>query len=171
MFLPLEWQPGVHAEASVLSVAGLDVAPEHRNAFAHAQKPVAGDGAILGRCPDATAIVAYVDLDVVLSVAQRDLRLRRSGVLERVAQRLLHDPEGGQVDPRLEPLLLALDRQIDVEPRLARALDQPVELVDAGLRGERQVLVAPAEHADDAAHLAQRGAPGLLDGGESLLRL
>jgi hypothetical protein len=48
MFLPLQGQSGVHAEASILSVAGLDLPPEHRNALAHAEETMAGHGAIVG---------------------------------------------------------------------------------------------------------------------------
>src|SRR4051794_19110478 len=171
MFFPLQGQFGVHSEASVLSVAGLDLAPEHRDALAHAQEAVAGDGAIVGWCPDAMPIVAYVDLHVMLAVLQRDLRLGGPGVLERVAERLLHDAEGRQVDARLESLLLALDREVDVETGLAGAVDQPVELLDARLRSEGELLVALPEHPDDAAHLAERRAAGLLDGRERLLGL
>src|SRR4051794_39221495 len=118
MFLPLQGQSGMHAEASVLSVPGFDLASEHRYAFAHAHEALAGHGAILGCGPDATAIVAHVDLHVTVAVAELDLSARGAGVLERVAQRLLDDPERGQVDARLEPLALALDFEVDFEPRL-----------------------------------------------------
>src|SRR5947208_8488859 len=101
MFLPLQGQPGVHAEASVLSVAGLDLTSEHRDTLAHAKEPMAGNGAIFGWSPDATAIVAHVDLHVMLPVLEHDLRLGGPRVLERVAERLLHDPEGRQVDAGL----------------------------------------------------------------------
>src|SRR3954452_15187354 len=108
MFLPLQGQSGVHAEASILSVAGFDLPSEHRDALPHAQETLAGDGAIVGGWPDATPIVAYVALHVMVSVAERHLGAGRAGVLERVPERLLHDPESRQVDARLEALLLAL---------------------------------------------------------------
>src|SRR5881392_2045368 len=102
MYLPLQGQFRVHAEASILSVPGFDLAPEHRDALAHAEETMAGHGAIVGWCPDATPIVAHVDLDVMLPVAESHLGLGGAGVLQRVPERLLDDPEGRQVDPRLE---------------------------------------------------------------------
>src|SRR3954447_18215850 len=126
MFLPLQGQFGVHAEASILSVPGFDLPPEHRDAFAHAHEALAGDGAVRGLSRDATPIVAYVDLDIMLAVADGHLGARRAGVLECVSERLLDDPEGRQVDARLEPPLLALDRQVHVEPPLPRPLPEPV---------------------------------------------
>src|SRR4051812_49021300 len=115
MFLPLQGQSRVHAEATILSVPGFDLAPEHCHAFAHAHQALAGHGAILGCSPDATPIVAYVDLHVIVAVAELDLGARGTGVLERVAERLLDDPEGRQVDSRLESLALALDLEIHLE--------------------------------------------------------
>src|SRR3954466_2169085 len=108
MFLPLQGQSRMHAEATVLSVPGFDLAPKHRNALAHAHKALAGHGAILGCSPDATPIVAYVDLHVIVAVAEPDRGARGAGVVERAAKRLLHDPERGQVAAGLEPLALAL---------------------------------------------------------------
>jgi hypothetical protein len=99
MFLPLQGQSGVHAEATVLSVPSFDLAPEHRDALAHAHQALACHGAILGCSPDATAIVAYVDLHVIVAVAELDAGACRAGVLERVAQCFLDYPEGGQIDP------------------------------------------------------------------------
>src|SRR3954447_22975904 len=141
MFLPLQGQFGVHAEASILSVPGFDLPPEHRNAFAHAHEALAGHGAVGGLCRDAAPIVAYVDLDVMLAVSDRHPGACRTGVLERVPERFLDDPEGRQVDSRLEPPLLALDRQVHVEAGLAGTLHEPVELVDAWLRRERERLL------------------------------
>src|SRR3954470_13230117 len=123
----------MHAEASVLSVPGFDLASEHRDAFAHAHEALAGHGAILGCGPDATTIVAYVDLHVIVPVPELDRGPCRTGMLERVAERLLDDPEGRQVDAGFEPLALALDHQVHLEAGLARALDQRVELVHARL--------------------------------------
>src|SRR4051812_16508280 len=146
--------------------------PEHRNAFAHAHEALAGHGAIRGMSRDATPIVAYVDLHVMLAVSDGHLGARGPGVLERVPERLLDDPEGRQVDARLEPALLPLDRQVDLEPGLAGALHEPVELVHARLRRERQRLLGVVpEHADHAAHLLERGPAGLLHAAERVLCL
>src|SRR3954451_25101359 len=148
MFLPLQGQSGMHAEASVLSVPGFDLAPEHRNALAHAHKALAGHGAILGCSPDATPIVAYVDLHVIVAIAELDRGARRAGVLERVPERLLDDPERRQVDARLEPLAVALDLQVHLEAGLAGPLDEGVELVHARLGREQKLVLALTEHAD-----------------------
>ena len=51
-----------------------------------------------------------------------------------------------------------------VEPGLARLLDELVDVLEARLRDERRRLLGPAQHADEAAHLGERGAAGLLDG-------
>src|SRR4051794_18659407 len=164
MFLPLQGQSRMHAEATVLSVPGFDLAPEHRNALAHAHQALAGHGAILGCSPDATPIVAYVDLHVIVAVAEPHRRTGGTGVLEGVAQCLLDDPERRQVDARLEPLALALDLDVDLEARLARPLHERVELVHARLRGEQKLVLALPEHANHPAHLLESRAPGLLHG-------
>ena len=50
------------------------------------------------RCRPRRAVVGDLELDRVLLVGDPHRRARRAGVLERVGQRLLHDPVGGQVD-------------------------------------------------------------------------
>src|SRR3954452_1185427 len=98
MFFPLQWQLRMYAEATILSIAGLDLPPKHGNPFAHAYEPVSRQAVdpAGGRHP--AAVVRDVHLDVVLAVAKRHLCSRGTGVLQRVAQRLLDDPERGQVD-------------------------------------------------------------------------
>ena len=49
----------------------------------------------------------------------------------------------------------------------AGLLDQPAELGETGLRGERGGLAVGAQHAEEPAHLGQRLAGGGLDGGRS----
>jgi hypothetical protein len=44
------------------------------------------------------AVVLDLDLDVALAVADDDPGVRRPVVLERMRERLLHDPVGGDVD-------------------------------------------------------------------------
>ena len=50
--------------------------------------------------------------------------MRRAGVLERVRQRLLHDPVGREVDTGRELDRLALDRQLHRQSGLAHLLDE-----------------------------------------------
>src|SRR5881409_1550638 len=80
-------------------------------------------------------------------------------------QPLLDDPVGGQVDPLWHRPRLALDMEVDVEPGLTDLVEQPVEVREARLRGERRRrrLAFGAEHPEHAAHLGESRAPDLLD--------
>ena len=92
-------------------------------------------------------------------------------MLERVRQRLLHDPVGGQVDARRQLAALALDRQLDRKPRVAHLRDERLELSERRLRRERDVLVVGAQHAQQPPHLGQRRRAGRLDCVERLVAL
>ena len=59
------------------------------------------------------------------SSARSTRRARPPGVLERVGERLLHDPVGGKVDARRQLAPLALDADVDRQAGLAHVLDQP----------------------------------------------
>ena len=92
-------------------------------------------------------------------------------MLKGVRQAFLHEPVGGQVNAGRELNRLALDPQLDRQAGLARLLDQPLDLLQAGLRGERGRLLGPSQDADHAAHLGERLAPGLLDDEQGLALL
>src|SRR5207247_793531 len=81
------------AEAAVLAGARLRPAAEQADALLHPDQAVAG-------CADASAdaVVLDLELDPVRSSADDDLRSGGVRVLERVRQRLLDDPVGGEVD-------------------------------------------------------------------------
>jgi hypothetical protein len=93
---------------------------------------------------------------------------RGPGVAERVRQRLLHDPVRGEVDARRQLDRIALDAVLDRQARVADLLDEPAERRHPRLRRERGQLVRAAEHPEQAAHLGERGAAGLLDGQQRL---
>ena len=99
---------------------------------------------------------------VVVAVAHEHLGAA-AAVLERVGQRLLDDAVGGEVDAGGQLAALALDAQLDRQPRRARALDERAEPVQRRLRRELGEVLAGVQHAEQAAHLAQRLAAGALD--------
>ena len=71
----------------------------------------------LRAAPSPSSAISIVEL--AGAVADRHARAAPGRVLERVGQRLLHDPVGGQVDPARQRAHLALDAQLDRQPRLA----------------------------------------------------
>jgi hypothetical protein len=78
------------------------------------------------------------------------------GVLERVGQRLLHDPVGGQVDAGGQRPRFALDRQLDRQAGLAGGQHQRIEVGQAGLRGQRLATAAAVtQQPEQPAHLGQ----------------
>ena len=89
-------------------------------------------------------------------------------MLDRVRQALLHEPVGSQVDAGRELRRLALDLELDGEPRLARLRDEPVKVLEARLWRQRGRFLRPAQDADEPAHLGQGLAAGLLDDLERL---
>ena len=117
-----------------------------------------------------STVVEHLELDVVAAVANRHPRLRGPRVLERVRQRLLHDPVGGEVDAGRQRPRLALDRELDGQADAAHLLDQRVELCKAGLRPERGLAVGAAQQAEHAPKLAERLAPRARDRDEGLAR-
>ena len=73
-------------------------------------------GPAVARSARPCAVVDDLELDRVAARSGRRPRRRRPGVLERVGQRLLHDPVGGEVDAgraaaRGSPSIAQLDRQ------------------------------------------------------------
>ena len=95
----LQRQAGVDAEAALGQRPGLERAAEHRRALAHPRDPAAG--AVRGRAPcrrgrrRGRRARAAPGAERTVTSARR-----RAGVAQRVRERLLHDPVGGQVDAR-----------------------------------------------------------------------
>ena len=85
--------------------ACLHRAAEQRHALAHADQPatrLAGMAQRPARHPTRPAVVDDLDLERVGEVADRHRGPRVGRVLQRVGQRLLNDPVGRQLDPRVE---------------------------------------------------------------------
>lgn len=75
-------------------------------------------------------------------------------MLEHVRQRLLHDPVGRDVDPRGQRAPPSLDLKVDREARTAHPSGQRVDVIQARLGCEREILVLP-QHAEQPPHLGQ----------------
>jgi hypothetical protein len=109
----------------------LELAVEHRGAFAHAGQDVSAV-----RVPgiEAAPVVADVDAHDPATTSDRDLRACRGRVTLDVRQRLLHDP----VDGRLHRCRQTALAEPDVRPRVqARALgDASDEAFDRGRQAE-----------------------------------
>src|ERR671937_64382 len=144
--------------------AGLELAAVHGDALAHADEAVSALVAVAA----ARTVVAHRQLDVAVAVANDDLGPLRPGVLERIREPLLDEPVSGEVDAGRKLSRGAFDPQLHREPSLARLLDQPLELLETGLRGERGRLLGPAEDADHAPHLRERLTARSLDHEQSL---
>ena len=92
----------------------------------------------------------------------------RSRVLERVREALLDDAIGGQVERRRQRHSVAPHVELDGKAGAPKGLQQRVEAAEAGLRSQLHVLGPLAHGAEEAAHLAERVAAGLLDARERL---
>src|SRR6478672_10683616 len=139
--------------------ACVETAAVERDALAHADEAVTATRNWRG---DACAVVGDLELERVRSVANVDARVRLTCVLERVRQRLLHDPEGGQLDADGQLSSLAFDLELDGEAGFPKLAHENRDVGEAGLGSEWFVRVA-AEHAQQATHLGQRATTRLLD--------
>src|SRR6478735_598175 len=110
-------------EAAAITGACLERTAAQRDAFAHPCETVSRP---VGRRLR-VAVVRDLELELVLAPPQRHPRLRRACVLERVRERLLDEPVGGEVDARRQLPRLALDVELDLEARLTHGSDQDVE--------------------------------------------
>ena len=165
-------------EPAAAPAPGGELAAVERDALAHADQAaaLAQQGAaveagvrVLGRIAD-RAVVGDLDLEVAHAVAHGHDRAPGPGVAQAVGQALLDDAVGGEVHAGGELDRLALDLQVGLQARVVRAVEQGVEVGERGLGRERGLLLGAAQHAEQPAHLHQRGAAGLLDGGEGVAR-
>ena len=104
--------PGRDEIAAARARAGVDAAAEHGDALAHADR---------GRCrrsssppPVPSSRISSAELVAVADAHGRVLGVR---VLERVRQRLLHDPIGGKIDRRRQRPRRALELERDRRDR------------------------------------------------------
>ena len=161
---PLDRQSRGEQEAALGAGPGGHLAAVDLDALADADETVTG--AVVRR--GALAVVADLDLDMVGPVADGDVGLAGMRVLERVGEPLLHDPIGGEVDRAREREGLALHVKLDWEAGAAELVEQRVEAVEARLGAERDAVAFAAHRAEQAAHLRQCRAAGLLDAPQCL---
>jgi hypothetical protein len=87
-------------------------------------------------------------------------------VARDVDERLLDDAKRGGVDAGRQVDRVAAHLELDGQPARAHARHQRADPLQRGLRGQRQLLVAAAQDAEQAAQLAERLAAGVLDRGD-----
>ena len=99
----------------------------------------------------APAVVRDLELERARAEPDGDFGGRRTGVLDDVRERFLHDPICGEVDAGREMHGLALDAQLDRQARGAHLIDERRERIEPGLRPDRELLVVGAEDPEEAA--------------------
>ncbi|MDP9136066.1 MAG: hypothetical protein M3N56_14705 [Actinomycetota bacterium] len=127
------------------------MAAEERRALAHPDESLAVVAGVRRR--RAAAVVGDLKFELGCAVADDDASARRAGVLERVGERLLDDPVGGQVDARSQRDGLALEPQLDRQPGAGHLLGENVEVAQARQRRHRDLVVGAAQHPEQAPHL------------------
>src|SRR5215207_7458878 len=89
-----ERQPGAYGIPALGLLSRVELASVETHPLAHARESVTAARAVR----DALSVVDDLQLEIVCPVADTHQRMRPSGVLERVRQRLLHDSVRGEVD-------------------------------------------------------------------------
>ena len=150
---------------------GLEVAGVQRHPLAHPDQAAPAAGALADVAAPRAALVGDLDVDGARLVRDAHPGTGAAGVLERVGERLLDDPVGGQLDARIDWWTLALHRQLDREAGGAHLLDQATETLEAGHRLARRVVGGRvlrvawrAQDPEHPAHVGQRLAAGPVDG-------
>ena len=115
-------------------------------------QPVAAGAAPFGPGP----CVADGELERGRRPREADGRRGAGRVLADVGERLLQDPVGGQVERGRQRSRIAVGPQLDRDAGRARVLDQRRQLRQPRLRAVLGSLVALAQDAEHAAHLAER---------------
>jgi len=96
--------------------------------------------------------------------------VRGTCVLDRVGQRLLHDPVGHHIQSRRQSRGLTLKPQLNWQPRGAGLVYERAELRESGYRGARQLVARAAQHTHDPPQLHQRPATRALHHPQCLAR-
>src|SRR5438067_4901413 len=109
------------------------------------------------------AVVAYLDVELIGAVPHHHVGLAGVRVFEHVGQVFLDDAVGGEVESTRERDRLAVDVQVNRETGMAHLIQERFEVLEARLRSEFGVLVGAAHRAEQASHLGERRATGLLD--------
>jgi hypothetical protein len=122
---------------------GLEVAAEEGDALAHADEAVAPFA--FARASD--PVVSHLECEQVLACADPNPRACRTGMLEHVRERLLHDPVDGELQRRRQALAAVFHVQVDGHSGRAHIGGEPVEVGDARLRRDGAVAAVVAEDA------------------------
>ncbi len=153
---PLQWQDRLDQVAALGGRSGRQRAAEHRGAFAHADDAVPGCGRRRVVAGGGRRVVPDAEPQAARLVVDLDGRARPGRVPQRVAERLLHDPVGGQLHTGRQRPLDADDAQVHGQAGAPHGGDEPFEPVHAGLRATFGAAVGAAEHTKEPAHLGQR---------------
>ena len=126
-------QPSVDREAAVRPRPALELAAEDSDALAHADEAVSAAAPLAAPAP----VSAISSSSASGRKRTEHAGPRRPGVLERVRQRLLHDPVRRDIDARRQLAPLAFDAQLDGEASVAH-------LARGAARGGRGTAAARA---------------------------
>ena len=126
----------MHHEAARLAIPRLEFSTKERRPFAQAREPVA---AAVRRA--AAAVIADIDVDHPLAVGDDHARVRLTGVLHDVGQRLLDYAVGADVEARRELHRLADHARVDRHARPPHVLGECVEVRETRLWDERRPLI------------------------------
>src|SRR4051794_22857604 len=158
--LSLEREAGAHAEAPTGAGADLELAAVEGDSLAHADQAV--PAVRLARCRG--AVVADLEPQRLGLVGDGDPGGRGAGVLERVGERFLHDPIGGELDAGRQRLGFAVDDEVGWQAGAPQLLGERREVGQPGLGCEcGRAFWLVLHDADQATHVGQRLVAGLLD--------
>ena len=116
----------------------------------------------------ALAVIAHFDLQLVRPVADGHIRMAGARVLERVGQAFLNYSIGREVDRPWELEGLAVDVQPHRKAGAADLFQERVEAAETRLGCQFEVFAVAAHRPEEAAHLGERCAAGLLDASERI---
>src|SRR3954449_3876598 len=148
-------EAGADPEAlGVRTGTGRDLPAQRRHAFAHARDAVAAVRQVARGAPP---VAADIDEQVAVRVLQQYVgRHAGPGVTGDVRERLLDDPERGQVDARGQRTRLAGRPQAHGDAGHAGAGEQVVQASQPGGGRSRRALVDLAQHAEHGPYLGER---------------
>ena len=150
---------GTDEEAPLRPRAGVQPAPVRLDPLAHSDDSQPRS-VRRRRAAGPAPVVGDLDLQLVVEIPNRDQGTRRTGVLDHVGERLLDDPVRGEVERLRKRDPLALHGKLDGQPARPRLLDQPVQVVDPGLRRQRPLVIlarsTPSERRMSASAVARR---------------
>ena len=115
------------------------------------------------------AVVDDLELEAGVAKRERHRDVGRVGVLERVRERLLHDPVDGELDAAGKRRRLTDHLQSYGQSGGAVARDELVQLGERGLRARLRPLLGLSQQREDSPQLGQALLAASLDAGERLV--